>query len=54
MRGPQFRLDTLHGRKAMVMENGTIRLSALTGGGHIGELRFLKGDAAHTLNPRWP
>ncbi len=42
---------TLHGRKAIVLENGVIRLSALTGGGHIGELRFLKGDAAHTINP---
>ena len=48
---PQFHLDTLHGRKAMVMENGVIRVSALSGGGHIAEVRFVSGGADRTVNP---
>ena len=48
---PSFHQDTLHGRRAYVLENGIIRLSALRGGGHFGEIRFLNGDAARTVNP---
>jgi hypothetical protein len=41
----------LHGRDAYVLENGAVRVSALRGGGHLGEIRFLDGDASHTINP---
>jgi len=51
MKAPTFELDTLHGRRAMVLENGAIRISTLTGGGHIGELRFLTGGKERTVNP---
>jgi hypothetical protein len=46
-----FQTEVLHGRQAYVLENGIIRVSALRGGGHIAEIRFLNGDARRTLNP---
>jgi hypothetical protein len=46
-----FREETFHGRHAYVLSNGTIRVSALRGGGHFGEIRFAEGDAARTVNP---
>jgi hypothetical protein len=48
---PSFHQEKLHGRRAYVLENGIIRLSALRGGGHFGEIRFLAGDSARTVNP---
>ena len=41
----------LHGRQAYVLENKKIRVSALRGGGHLGEIRFLSGDPRKTINP---
>jgi hypothetical protein len=46
-----FRTGTLHGRKAYILENGTIRVTALQGGGHIGEIRFLSDDANKSMSP---
>jgi hypothetical protein len=46
-----LREESLHGRKAWVLENGVIRVIALRGGGHIGEMRFVAGDARKTINP---
>ena len=48
---PSFRTGTLHGRKAYILENGSIRVTALQGGGHIGEIRFLSEDANKSINP---
>ena len=39
------------GRKAWIMENGLIRVSVLSGGGHIGEARLLTGDPKKDINP---
>ncbi len=46
-----FREDRLHGRQAYVLENGVVRLSALRGGGHLAEIRFLAGDPLKAINP---
>jgi hypothetical protein len=51
MNGAHFVLSEFHGRKAMVLDNGTIRVSALSGGGHIAEVRFVNGGADRTVNP---
>ncbi len=40
-------------RDAYVIENNLIRLVALTGGGHIAEMRFQKGLGLSSLNPLW-
>lgn len=48
---PSFHLDTVHGRKAYVLENGKIRVSALRGGGHLAEIRFKTGDPKRDINP---
>ena len=48
---PTIQSGTLHGRNAWILENGIIRVAALQGGGHIGEIRFLTGDAKRTLSP---
>ena len=48
---PQWTHETLHGRPAFVLSNGVIRVSVLSGGGHIAEVRFLQGDAKRTVNP---
>ncbi|MCL5670498.1 MAG: hypothetical protein M1423_04265 [Acidobacteria bacterium] len=40
-------------RDAYVMENNLIRFVALTGGGHIAEIRFRNGLDLPTLNPLW-
>jgi hypothetical protein len=50
---PTCKDDTLHGRKAYVLENGIIRVSALRGGGHIGEIRFLSNDPKKSINPMY-
>jgi hypothetical protein len=46
-----YREATLHGRRAYVLENANIRVSALRGGGHIGEMRFLSDDPRKSINP---
>ncbi|MEX2262839.1 MAG: hypothetical protein WD696_12865 [Bryobacteraceae bacterium] len=46
-----FRLDTVYGRKAYVLENGEIRVNALRGGGHLAEIRFLSEDPRKSVNP---
>jgi hypothetical protein len=48
---PSFRMETLHGRQAYVIENGKMRVSALRGGGHIAELQLLTSDARLGINP---
>ncbi|MGH9630937.1 MAG: hypothetical protein ACRD7E_21715 [Bryobacteraceae bacterium] len=49
--GQQFRMDMFHGRKAYVLENELIRVSALRGGGHIAEVRFRSDDERKSVNP---
>lgn len=46
-----FHEETLHGRRAFVLENGKIRLSTLPGGGYIGEVRFKSADPKKAVNP---
>ncbi|MCC6862135.1 MAG: hypothetical protein IT158_26415 [Bryobacterales bacterium] len=48
---PAFKPDKLHGRNAWVLENDRVRLSALRGGGFIGEIRFKSPDARKSINP---
>ncbi|MBI4875137.1 MAG: hypothetical protein HY822_10945 [Acidobacteria bacterium] len=43
--------ETFHGRRAWVLSNGLIRVSLLTGGGHIAEVRFLSDDPKKNVNP---
>jgi hypothetical protein len=42
-----------HGRSAWVIENGTIRVTLIQAGGHIGEVRLLGGDPQLGLNPMY-
>ena len=49
--GASFHEDTLHGRRAFVLENDKIRVSTLPGGGYIGEIRFKSGDPKKSVNP---
>jgi hypothetical protein len=46
-----FHEDTLHGRRAFVLENDRMRVSTLPGGGFIGEIRFKSGDPKKSINP---
>ena len=46
-----FHEDTLHGRRAFVLENGLMRVSTLPGGGFIGEVRFKSDDPRKSVNP---
>jgi len=48
---PTLTQETLHNRPAYVLSNGTIRVSILSGGGHIAEVRFLSRDPARAINP---
>ncbi|MFB3777717.1 MAG: hypothetical protein ACE141_08900 [Bryobacteraceae bacterium] len=48
---PSFRLETIYGRQAYVIENGKLRVSALRGGGHIAEIRFITNDPKLGINP---
>ena len=48
---PSFERGELHGREAYVLSNGLIRVSALSGAGHIAELRFLSDDPTKAINP---
>ena len=47
----RFQSGTLHSRQTFVLENGLIRVSALRGGGHLAEIRYLSGEARRTVNP---
>jgi hypothetical protein len=46
-----FQTGKFHGREAYVLENGLIRVSALRGGGHLAEIRFLASDPRKSVNP---
>ncbi len=50
-RSASFHEDTLHGRRAFVLENGKIRVSTLPGGGYFGEIRFKSDDPKKSVNP---
>jgi hypothetical protein len=43
--------EMFHGRHAWVLSNGDIRVSVLSGGGHIGEIRLISGDPKKSINP---
>src|ERR1035441_9741208 len=45
-----FHEDTLHGRRAFVLENDQMRVSTLPGGGFIGEIRFKSADLRKSVN----
>ncbi|MCP5119768.1 MAG: hypothetical protein GY953_53905, partial [bacterium] len=46
-----FHEDELHGRRALVIENGLMRVSTLPGGGYIGEVRLVSPEAKLSVNP---
>src|ERR1035437_9745039 len=46
-----FHEDTLHGRRAFVLENDQMRVSSLPGGGFIGEIRFKSAALRKSVNP---
>ncbi len=46
-----FHEESLHGRRAFVLENDQIRVSTLPGGGYIGEIRFKSDDPKKSVNP---
>lgn len=46
-----FREGSLHGRRAFILENDTMRVSTLPGGGFIGEIRFKSDDPKKSVNP---
>jgi hypothetical protein len=48
---PTVKEETVHGRKAWVLENGLIRVSLLRGGGHIAEARLLSSNPKAAINP---
>jgi hypothetical protein len=45
------RVEQFQGRHAYVLQNRQIRVSALRGGGHIAEVRFLSDDPKKGVNP---
>src|SRR5215210_3425522 len=49
-RSASFHEDQLHGRRALVLENDLMRVSTLTGGGFIGEVRFKSDDPKKSIN----
>ena len=46
-----LRTETVHGRQAFVLENGQFRVCALTGGGHLVDLRLLSADPRLAFSP---
>lgn len=51
---PLFCIPTSwHGRNAFCLGNHLVRLTTLTGGGHIAEFRFEDGSGFPVLNPLW-
>jgi hypothetical protein len=49
--GPSIRESAFQGRAAWIIENGLIRVSVLSGGGHIAETRLLSADPKASINP---
>ena len=47
------RRSTWRSRKAYVLSNGLLRVTALCGGGHIAEIRFEESTGHTTVNPLW-
>ncbi len=43
--------EMFHGRHAWVLSNGLMRVSVLSGGGHIAEIRLISGDPKKNVNP---
>ena len=43
--------ETVHGRSAYTLTNGRLRISALTGGGHLVDLRLISRDPALAISP---
>lgn len=48
---PTIREEKFQGRHAWFLENGLIRVSILSGGGHIAETRLISADPKATINP---
>ena len=48
---PTIEEETFHGRHAWVLANGLIRVSVLSGGGHIAEVRLISTDPRKSVNP---
>lgn len=48
---PTIKQEMFQGRPAWVLSNGLIRVSILSGGGHIAEVRLMTGDATRDVNP---
>jgi hypothetical protein len=48
---PTVREEKVNGRDAWIVENGLIRLAALRGGGHLGEIRLIASDPKVSVNP---
>ena len=48
---PTFTQEKVHGRDAFVLENSKMRVSALRGAGHIGEIRLKSSDPKTSINP---
>ena len=46
-----LKTETVHGRQAFVLENGKFRVGALTGGGHLVDLRLLSADPRLAFSP---
>jgi hypothetical protein len=46
-----FKKEKFEGRDAYVLSNARMRVSALRGGGHIGEIRLLSPDPLKSVNP---
>jgi hypothetical protein len=50
-RNPTITEGAFQGRKAWILDNGLIRVSVLSGGGHIAEARLQTGDPKKDINP---
>jgi hypothetical protein len=44
---------TWNGRKAYTLGNNVVRLTTLTGGGHIAEFQLTNSDGSHSVSPLW-
>jgi hypothetical protein len=51
VQGQEVSQEKFHGRNAWVLSNGLIRVSLLSGGGHIAEVRLISGDPIQSINP---
>ncbi len=50
---PTLRDDEVHGRKAWVIENGSLRVALLQSGGHIAEVRLMSDNPRLAINPMY-